>query len=76
MSPSYVTEQDDEGHVRRERGSERTLPLVGLRVSTIRIRHGEVALFDEEGRESLLIQRGSYPGAGLSVDLADHVEIR
>jgi hypothetical protein len=46
----------------------------GLDVREVRIRFNEVVLVDAEGRESILVQRGSYPGAGLSADFGDHLE--
>lgn len=62
---------DGEGRQREE--IEITV-LSTLEVRRIVVRHAEVSLFDADGRESVLIQRPTHPGAGLSLDLADHVE--
>lgn len=72
MSPTHVRRNGEEP----VRGSEATIEPTGLTVTRIRVRHGEVMLFDEQGRESVLITRGIYPGAGMCVELADHVETR
>jgi hypothetical protein len=74
MSPTYVTRYNGHDEPQRKQGSEETLSL-DLHVRSIRIRHGEVSLFDEKGRESVLIVRGTHPGAGISVDVAHHVTI-
>lgn len=59
-----------------EQASSVTINLPdGLDVRTIRIRHGEIVLHDAENRESVLIQRGTHPGAGLSINFADHVTV-
>ena len=70
MSPIRVIYEDS----RQEAASEAAFYPTGLTVSTIRVRHDEVSLFDEQGRESVLITRGTYPGAGMCVELGDHVE--
>lgn len=72
--PTRVTRIDGAGVETTKLGDEEVLKL-DLHVSAIRIRHGEVSLFDEQGRESVLIARGSYPGAGMDVNLADHVKL-
>ena len=48
----------------------------GLNVARVVVKHGEVSFFDHEGRESVLIQRLTHPGAGLDVNFADHVLLR
>lgn len=48
----------------------------GLFVRRVTVKHGEVSLFDAEGRESVLVQRPTHPGAGLSCNFGDHVETR
>lgn len=45
----------------------------GLDVRRIVVRHAAVSFFDSEGRESVLVDRPTHPGAGLSVQIADHV---
>lgn len=45
----------------------------GLDVRVVVIQHGAVSFYDEQDRESILIQHGTYPGAGMAVDFALHV---
>lgn len=74
MSPSYVTRIDRDGNVTREQRSEDTVQFgTYLRVSEIRITPGTVVFYDHLGNESVVIERGTYPGAGLSVELAEHL---
>lgn len=69
--PTYVTRSDGT----REPASEAVVVLPnGLDVREVRVRFNEVVLVDAEGRESILVQRGSYPGAGFSVNFGDHLE--
>lgn len=74
--PYHVTRIDAEGGLTFSGVCNEDVLKLDLRVTEIRVRHGEVGLFDEQGRESVLIQRGTYPGAGMSVNIADHVETR
>jgi hypothetical protein len=68
--PTYVTRSDGT----REPADEATIELPGgLDVRSIRVRWGEVSLFDADGREAVLIARGTHPGAGFEVQVADHV---
>lgn len=70
--PTYITRPDGMG----EPAEEATLKVpAGVDVRSIRIRWDEVSLFDADGRESVLIQRGRHPGAGLGVNFADHVHV-
>lgn len=70
--PTHVTRSDGT----REEADEVYVRLPeGLDVRTIVVAHGSVSFYDAEDRESLLIQRGSYPGAGMDVNFADHVKI-
>lgn len=45
----------------------------GLDVRRVVVRNLEVSFFDASDRESVLVQRPFGPGAGLSVQFADHV---
>lgn len=46
----------------------------GLEIRSIAVRHDEVSFVDALGREAVLVSRPTHPGAGLAVDLAEHVE--
>lgn len=48
---------------------------VEVDVRGVIVRHAEVSLLDAYGREAILIQRPTHPGAGLDVQFADHVEV-
>lgn len=71
--PTYITRPDGT----REEGKEAHIELPqGLDVRTVVISHGAVSFYDSENRESVLIQHGTHPGAGMDVGFADHVQIQ
>jgi hypothetical protein len=47
----------------------------GVTITHIVVRHEEVRFYDDDGREALLVQRHHYPGAGLALQMADHVKV-
>ncbi|HEY2201929.1 MAG TPA: hypothetical protein VGH56_08570 [Solirubrobacteraceae bacterium] len=47
----------------------------GVTIVRIEVRHAQISFYDAEGREALLVQRHEYPGAGLALQLADHVKV-
>jgi hypothetical protein len=71
--PTFITLPDG---TRVEGDEVNALLPAGVEVRRIRMRHGEVAFFDGQDRESILVQRGDYPGAGLATDFGDHVEVQ
>jgi hypothetical protein len=46
----------------------------GVTIVRVVVRHDEISFYDTLGREALLAQRHHYPGAGLALQLADHVK--
>jgi hypothetical protein len=44
-----------------------------LQVSKVVVKHDAVIIYDAAGKEALEITHPSYPGAGLALDIADHV---
>jgi hypothetical protein len=44
-----------------------------LMVTRIEVKHGEVSFFNGDA-EVLIVSRGTYPGAGVAVEVADSVE--
>lgn len=45
----------------------------GVEIRSAVAKHDEILLIDGEGRLALRIDHPSYPGAGLSLEIADHV---
>lgn len=45
----------------------------GLEVARAVVEHDRIVFFDRDGLVAVLISRPSYPGAGLSLSIADHV---
>lgn len=73
MMPTYVTRGDGS----REEAEEVYFELpYGLDVRTVVVSHGAVSFYDAENRESVLVQHGTYPGAGMDLGFADHVETK
>jgi hypothetical protein len=70
--PTYVKRSDGTS----EPATEAVVILPdGLDVRQVVVRWNEVVILDADGQESILIQRGVYPGAGFSADFGDHVQI-
>jgi hypothetical protein len=43
------------------------------KITRVEVKHGEVSFFDGD-MEVMCVSRGTYPGAGVAVEVADSVE--
>ena len=73
--PTYLTKTDADGNQTREPAERAEVQFAEiLPVASIALAHSVAVLYDADGREAIIITRGSYPGAGLSVEIAEHVK--
>lgn len=48
--------------------------IVSVDVRRIVVEHDLITMYDDEGRETLMVDHPSHPGAGLGLEIAEHAE--